>query len=242
MKLLIRTIFCHIGLMRIAFFLGLAILSHVSTLCAQTNRHDPMRFESEILRFEASDKTNPPPREAVLLIGSSSIRFWTNAAAQLSGHTIVNRGFGGSHLSDSLFFFDRIVLPYRPKVILLYAGDNDLAAGKLPALLPTEFKYFVAKVHRHFPQTKIGYIAIKPSPSREKLMPKAREVNSAIEAFTKTDERLFYLDIFTPMLDANGKPRGELFVKDNLHLNAAGYELWTEIIKPTLDRVTASSK
>ena len=228
--------------MRIRLLLSLAMIACVSLLNAQTNEPHHAKFEPEIRRFEARDKTNPPPKDAVLLIGSSSIRFWTNAATQLSPHVIINRGFGGSHVSDSVVFADRIALPYQPKVILVYAGDNDLAAGKTPAQVVADFKAFVLKVQQQLPTAKIGFIAIKPSPSREKLLPRAREANGLIQDYVKTDPRLSYIDVFTPMLDASGRPREELFIKDRLHMNPKGYEVWTGVIKPALDQLDVPSK
>lgn len=209
-----------------------------SAQTTETNRAHHLQYEPAIRAFEARDKTNPPPKDAVLFIGSSSIRLWTNAPAQFPDQTIINRGFGGSHLSDSVMFVERILIPYAPKLILLYAGDNDLAGGKSPARVLTDFKEFVKKVLGQLPQSKIGFIAIKPSPSREKLLPQCREANGLIREFIGTDERLLYVDVFTPMLDSDGKPRGELFVKDRLHLNAEGYKLWAGIVKPVLDKVT----
>jgi len=204
---------------------------------AETNRAHHLQYEPAIRAFEARDQTNPPPKDAMLFIGSSSIRLWTNAPAQFPEHTIINRGFGGSHLSDSVMFVERIVIPYAPKLVLLYAGDNDLAGGKSPARVLADFKEFVKKVHARLPQSKIAFIAIKPSPSRAKLLPQGREANGLIREFTATDDRLIYVDIFTPMLDADGNPRGELFVKDRLHLNAEGYKLWAGIVKPVLEKV-----
>lgn len=206
---------------------------------SETNRAHHLQYEPAIRVFEAGDKTNPPPKNAVLFIGSSSIRLWTNAPAQFPEHRIINRGFGGSHLSDSVEFAERIVIPCRPKLVVLYAGDNDLAAGKSPADVLAAFKEFVAKVRTALPQTTIAFIAIKPSPSREKLLPQCREANGLIREFIATDNRLTYLDVFTPMLDADGQPRGELFVKDRLHLNAEGYKLWAGIVKPVLDKFAA---
>jgi len=218
----------------------IATLLDPITILAQTtetNRAHHLQYEPAIRAFEARDRTNPPPKDAVLFIGSSSIRLWTNAPAQFPDHPIINRGFGGSHVSDSVMFVERIVIPYAPKLILLYAGDNDLAGGKSPTRVLADFKEFVKKVHDQLPQSKIAFIAIKPSPSRAKLMPQGREANGLIRDFIATDDRLLYVDIFTPMLDADGNPREELFVKDRLHLNAEGYKLWAGIVKPVLDKV-----
>ncbi|MEI2724885.1 MAG: GDSL-type esterase/lipase family protein [Verrucomicrobiota bacterium] len=133
---------------------------------AATNPPHHLQWEKTIRAFEAADITNPPPQNAILLIGSSSIRKWTNAPGQFPDHRLINRGFGGSHLSDSVAFIERIVIPYQPRLVLLYAGDNDIAAGKSPAQVFADFKEFVAKVQGRLPQTRIAFIAIKPSPSR----------------------------------------------------------------------------
>jgi lysophospholipase L1-like esterase len=202
-----------------------------------TNRAHHLQYEPAIRAFEARDKTNPPPKDAVLFIGSSRIRLWTNAPAQFPKHQIINRGFGGSHLSDVAVFAERIAIPYQPKVIVLYAGENDIAGGKSAADVFTAFKEFVAKVQRSVPQTPVLFVSLKPSPSREKHLPQFREANRLIREFSATDDRLTYLDVFTPMLDAAGNPRVELFVKDRLHLNGEGYKLWAGIVKPVLDKV-----
>lgn len=206
-------------------------------LAAETNRAHYFQYEPDIRAFEAADKTNPPPKNAVLFIGSSSIRKWTSAPAQFPEHKTINRGFGGSYLSDSVAFAERVVIPYRPKLIVLYAGDNDIAGGQMPEEVLRAFKAFVAKVHKGLPQTKIAFISIKPSPSREKFLDQGQEANRLIHEFISTDPRLIYIDVFTPMRTADGHTRGELFVSDRLHLNEAGYELWAAIVKPVLDKI-----
>jgi len=195
-----------------------------------------LQWEGAIQAFEAADKTNPPPRNAILLLGSSSIRLWKDAPAQFPKHRLINRGFGGSHLSDSVAFVDRIVVPYQPKLVLLYAGDNDIAAGKTPEQVFADFKAFVAKVRGALPDTRIAYIAIKPSPSRVKLMDQFKTTNRLIQEFAGTDPKLIYVDVFTPMLGTDGQPREEFFVADRLHLNEAGYKLWAGIVKPVLEK------
>lgn len=204
---------------------------------AETNRAHHLQYEPAIRAFEAADQTNPPPKDAVLFIGSSSIRIWTNAPAQFPGHKIINRGFGGSYLSDSVAFAERILIAYRPKLVVLYAGDNDLAGGRSPEEVLGAFKAFVMKVRQGLPQTTIAFISIKPSPAREKFLDQGREANRLIREFIATDPRLIYLDVFTPMRTADGHTRGDLFQGDRLHLNEAGYKLWAEIVKPALDKV-----
>jgi lysophospholipase L1-like esterase len=201
-----------------------------------TNRPHHLQWEKAIQAFEASDKTNPPPRNAILMIGSSSIVKWTNAPAQFPDHRLINRGFGGSHLSDSVAFVERIVVPYQPQLVLLYAGDNDIAAGKKPEQVFAEFKAFVAKVQAALPQTRIAFISIKPSPSRMKLIQSIKTTNRLIRDFIAESPKLIYVDVFNPMLGADDQPHAELFVADQLHLNNAGYKLWAGIVRPVLEK------
>lgn len=206
--------------------------------------HPPhhLQYEKDIQAFEAADKTNPPAPGGILLIGSSSIRKWTTAPAQFPKHRLILRGFGGSYLSDSVAFADRIAIPYKPKLILLYAGDNDIAGGKSAEQVFAGFKEFVAKIQAALPETRIGYIAIKCSPSRVKYLEPMRTANRLIQEFAATDPRLIYVDVFTPALDAAGQPRPELYVGDQLHLNVAGYKLWADIIGPVMDEVDPPAK
>ncbi|PYJ87462.1 MAG: hypothetical protein DME22_01525 [Verrucomicrobia bacterium] len=205
------------------------------TLRAQ-NKLDSSKWESEIKAFEAADKTNPPPHGAVLFIGSSSIRQWKTLAEDFQEYKVINRGFGGSQIIDSVAFVDRIVIPYKPRMILLYAGDNDIAAGKSPEQVLADFKTFTRKVRPSLVEAKVAFISIKPSPSRWEFAEKIKAANRMIEDFCKQDERLIYVDVFNPMLGADGKPRPELFVEDRLHLNLKGYALWTATIRPRLKK------
>lgn len=149
---------------------------------------------------------------------------------------MIGRGFGGSQIVDSTHFADRIIFPYRPSLIVLYAGDNDLAAGKSPRRVLLDFEAFVKTVHERLPRTGIAFIAIKPSLARLKLAPQIRSANELIRAYCAVRNQLHYIDIYHPMLTADGKPRPELFVSDGLHMNGTGYELWTEVIEPYLPR------
>jgi lysophospholipase L1-like esterase len=199
-----------------------------------TNPLPGARWAKEIGAFAAADRTNPPPADAVLFVGSSSIRLWTNLAQSFPGHRVINRGFGGSQLADSVLFADRIVIPYKPKLILLYAGDNDIAAGKSPEQVFSDFKAFAGKVHAALPGTPIGYIAIKPCPAREKFLDRVKAANQLIQDYCASDKRLQYVDVFTPMLGPEGRPRADLVIKDGLHPNAQCYALWASVLRPIL--------
>lgn len=190
-------------------------------------------WETDMQRFEAADAQSPPPRGGVLFIGSSSIRFWDTLAQDFPGVPVINRGFGGSELRDSTWYADRIIVPYAPRQILIYAGDNDLNAGRTPQQLRADFIAFVERVRRDLPKAKIAYISNKPSPSRAQLLPVQRAANTLIAAESKR-LGVDYIDIFTPMLDASGQPDESLFVEDRLHMNRAGYVIWQRAIAPYL--------
>ena len=193
---------------------------------------DPKRFEKEIAEFEKLDEAKAPPKGAVLFVGSSSIRMWKSLEEDFAGTTVIGRGFGGSHMADLLHYMDRIVLPYEPAKIVVYEGDNDIAGEKKPARIAQEFQRFVKRVQEKLPRTEIYFIAIKPSPSRWHLAQPARAANALIETYAERTPRVHFVDIWTPMLGEDGKPREELFVEDKLHLNAKGYAIWTEVLKP----------
>lgn len=190
------------------------------------------KWDAEIEKFQESDRQHPPAKGAVLFTGSSSIRIWESLVEDFPGVTVINRGFGGSETSDCTFYADRIVIPYQPRMIVLYAGDNDLAGGKSPQQVFEDYKAFVSRVHRQLPNTRIAFISIKPSPARASLLPSMKAVNELVKAHNAHDERLVYIDVFTPMLSKDGSPRAELFGADKLHMNREGYSLWTSIISP----------
>lgn len=193
-------------------------------------------FAKEINAFTASDATNPPPRSAILFIGSSSIRLWKTLARDFPELRVINRGFGGSQVIDSVNYADRIVFPYKPSHIVMYAGGNDINAKKSPQQVFADFKTFVAKVHAELPRTKISYISIAPNPARWSQIVQVREANRLIEEFTRTDARLAYIDTFSHMLGPDGQPRPEIFVDDRLHMNPKGYVIWTEVVGKHLRR------
>jgi lysophospholipase L1-like esterase len=191
-------------------------------------------WEQDMQRFAAADAVAPPPKHALLFIGSSSIRFWDTLATDFPGLPVINRGFGGSEIRDSTWYAGRIVAPYAPRQVLIYAGDNDLASGRSPVQLRDDFRSFVARVRHDLPRVKIAYISNKPSPSRAHLLAAQREANALIRQDIATMANVRFIDIFTPMLDAQGRPREELFREDRLHMNPAGYELWTRVVAPYL--------
>lgn len=188
-------------------------------------------WEKDMQRFAAEDARHPPPKDAVLFVGSSSIRLWETLGRDFPDVEVINRGFGGSEIRDSTWYAERIVLPYRPETVVLYAGDNDLASGRTPRQLRDDFIAFADLIHRKLPKTRLIYISTKPSPSRAHLLDAQREANALIKA-ESTRHDFVYIDVFTPMLDADGKPREDLFLADRLHMNPAGYAIWRELLDP----------
>ncbi len=196
---------------------------------------DPARLAAEVAAYAAADSLAPPPQGAVVCVGSSSLRFWHGTiAADLAPLEVVPRGFGGSTMLDLLHFAQPLVLACRPRLILLYEGDNDIDFGVPPAEVRATFDRFVALVHAELPQTRIEVLAIKPSPARWSRWPAMREANRLLAAACATDSLLGYIDVATPMLGADGLPQRELFLPDMLHLNEQGYALWTTIVRPVL--------
>lgn len=216
------------------FFLGSLLLGPgAASSLAQTNT-SRSPWENEIAAFEAADKTNPPPRDAVLFVGSSSIRLWQTLRQDFANYPVIQRGFGGSQIADSTSFADRIILPYRPKTIVFYAGDNDLNSGKSPEQVRSDFVEFLDKIHRTLPNTWIGFISIKPSRARWPLLDKIKRANDLIREVVQTHPHSFYLDVFTPMLDERGELKPGILQPDGLHLNAQGYRLWSSVINEKL--------
>lgn len=194
----------------------------------------PEKWVDAINDLTKADPTTPPPRGGIVFVGSSSIRLWSTLAKDFPGLPVINRGFGGSELGDSVAFADRIVTPYQPRTVVVYAGENDINAGKSPESVHALFKDFCAKVHAAVPQARIVFIALKPSPSRWKLKEKMVRANQLVAAECRTDQRLRFVDIWPDMLDANGEPRPELFVKDMLHMKPEGYAIWVKRVAPEL--------
>ena len=221
------------GRLRLVVLLATVVAMGGGPLPAQTAENKQSRWEPNIRRFEEQDRQKFPPKGGILFVGSSSIVGWKLDEC-FPGLPAINRGFGGSQIVDSIQFAERIVFPYEPKVIVFYAGDNDVAAGKEPRRVLADYKQFVKKVHKALPKTRIVYVAIKPSIRRWNLVDKMREANRLIGEAAKADRRLVFLDVDRPMIGKDGKPRGELFKPDGLHLNAAGYRLWSDLVRPHL--------
>ena len=193
------------------------------------------QFEAEIAAFEAADRRRAPEPGGIVFTGSSSIRLWP-ALESAFGVPALNRGFGGSQLPDVVHFAPRIVTPHRPGLVVLYAGDNDIAAGRTPAQVLADYEAFVRLVRASNPAARIVFISIKPSPSRWHRVDAMREANALVARAIARDSLAAFADVFTPMLGADGRPRPELYLADSLHMTPAGYALWRERLAPFVQR------
>jgi lysophospholipase L1-like esterase len=191
-------------------------------------------FISEIKTFETKDSLSMPREGQVLLAGSSTFRLWLTYQQDLKDFPVINRGFGGSQMSDLNFYFDRIVAKYKPKMILVYEGDNDLNAGENPDSVIREFKEFVQMVKAKLPNTKVAFCSIRPSLARVALLDKQRTVNQAIRKFCKPQKRVYFVDIQKEFYLPNGELMNDIFVADKLHLNQKGYEIWAKATRKFL--------
>jgi lysophospholipase L1-like esterase len=191
-------------------------------------------FQDEIKKFVTADSLHAPGKNKILFVGSSSIRLWKTLEQDFKGLNVINRGFGGSSIEDVIFYADKIIFPYKPKQILLYAGENDIAAGKKAEQVFEDFKTLFSMIREKCPGVEVGFISIKPSPSRTPLIPEMRKANDLIKTFLSGKRRTAFIDVHSLMLDADGQPREELFVDDKLHMNEKGYAIWTNKVRPYL--------
>lgn len=217
------------------FLAGFVILTPwLAALCAEGP--DFAKWEKEISAYEQSDRTNPPPRGALLFIGSSTIRLWKTLAQDFPNHSLINRGFGGSQIVDSTHFAERIIFPYEPQMILLRAGGNDLNAGKSPERVFADFKEFVSTIHARMPRTPVVFISWCPSIARWKQADQEKTLNRLVEAYARRTPHVQYIETYDMTLGPDGRPRPELFVEDKLHLSAEGYKLLAERVRPLLPK------
>ena len=196
---------------------------------------NPLRFKEDMAEFDAADKASMPPPGAIVLTGSSSIVRWKTMERDLAPLTVVPRGFGGSTMEDALYWIERVTVPYKPRAVVVYEGDNDTGAYDVPAeKVVQQFESIVAKIHATLPQARIYVLAIKPSVLRWRTWPEAVKANQMLKAIPAKDKLVTYIDVATPFLQPNGQVMTDVFVPDNLHLNEKGYKIWTDAVRAVL--------
>ena len=199
------------------------------------------RYQASIDAFLATDKTNPPPKNAILFIGSSIFRKWENLEVQMAPLAVFNRAFGGSRTNQVLHYVDVIVLPYAPKIIVYYCGSNDINAGEMPPAIAANFRAFAERVHAKLPQTRILFASIIRAPQKEEHWDRVEAANALIRDFCAKDPRLLFLDVNPAVFDRNGQPRLDLYLEDKLHYLPSAYVEFAALIKPVLTRVWAAT-
>ena len=196
------------------------------------------KWAAALAAFENQDR-QAPAIGGVVFVGSSSIRLW-DLAKYFPGLPAINRGFGGSEIGDSVNHVDLLVIRHKPRAVIFYAGDNDIAAGKSPQQVADAFKAFAGKIRTALPETRLAFIAIKPSIQRWALIAQIRKANALIREFCDADDHLGFIDVDGPMLGWDARPRKDLFVADGLHLSPKGYALWTVLTEPFVEAVVPS--
>lgn len=214
--------------MRLFFLLLLAISS-----CTLTAQERP--FGKEIDKFKTEDRQQAPPKKAIVFVGSSSFKLWKDVQEDFPDHKIINRGFGGSSLPHVIEYADEIIIPYKPSQVVIYCGENDFMNDDVTSEIVKErFVTLFNKLRNALPRAEIIYVSMKPSPSRQHLLTEIAAGNDAIRDFLKTKPRTTFVNIWDDMMDDNGAPRKELFLKDMLHMNEKGYDIWQKAIEPHL--------
>ena len=203
---------------------------------AQPRTIDPGRFEEAIQAFEAEDRAMMPPAGAIVVTGSSSIRRWHSTLERdLAPLTVIPRGFGGSTMQDVEHFLNRIVLPYKPRAVVIYEGDNDTGAyGVPPAEIAGRLESIVSRIHAALPTARVYVMSVKPSLARVAVWDKAQETNALYQRVAAENDRVAYIDVATPFLRADGKVMDDIFIADGLHLNQKGTAVWASTIKAAL--------
>jgi lysophospholipase L1-like esterase len=220
--------------MRRFFIPVLCLFLTVATI--QTATAQQLPFYSEIQQFKENDSTSVSPKDAILFVGSSTFRKWTDVQSSFPGYKIINHGFGGSTLPDVIRYAYDIIVPYKPKQVVIYCGDNDLASSDIvtPQTVTDRFKALFFIIRAELPKANITFVSIKPSPSRAKLMGKMKQANNMIKRFLLQKSNTTFIDVFHPMLLPSGKVMPDLFLEDNLHMNKKGYDIWQKVMQPHL--------
>jgi hypothetical protein len=223
--------------------LPLLAVTVLATVPATSRAQSPglaAKFEKQVLDYGAADRANPPPRGAILFAGDSQFFRWKTIHEDLPGYTVINRGVDSFQVRDLIHYVDRIVIPYRPRLIVLHVGGNDVHNGRTPAQVLEDFRTFVERVHAKLPGVPIAYSSITPGPGRWDEAPRRRETNRVVREYVATRPDLKFVDLWDAMLTTDGQPREDLWVADRVHPNHAGYLLRVQLTRPILGPAEAA--
>jgi hypothetical protein len=215
------------------FAVGLGVAS-LTEPGAQAPQGQQIRFAEQVQAYLDRDRTSPPPAEGVLFIGSSIFRQWSGVAEQMAPLPAFNRAFGGSRTWEILHYMDRLVLPYRPRIIVYYCGSNDINANEPADAIVDRVRAFVERVHRALPATRVFFVSVNKAPQKREKWDVVDAVNREVAALAATLPHLEYIDVNPALFDASGEPRLELYRNDLLHFHAPAYDEFTKIIKPVV--------
>lgn len=227
--------------------LGAIALIAFARFVSRVSGDEPTVWERQIRKFEKADQHGSPPGGVIVFTGSSSLRFWKSLQEDMAPLPVVNRGFGGSQIHQVTHYADRIVLPYRPRAVVFYAGENDIAGvlfsrKKTPDEVREAYEKFCQKIHSQLPEASIYFISIKPPKLRLNYWLAMQKANKLVQEFCRSDHRLHFIDVVPGMLDADGNPRRDVFKWDGVHLNKKGYAIWTSVVKPVLEEALLGNK
>ena len=195
--------------------------------------HNSTRWKSDLAAFAASDRTNPPASNCIVFVGSSSIRLWKTLAADFPGRPVVNRGFGGSQLADSVNFAEPLIIQYHPRQVVVYAGGNDINAHKDPDVVYGDFVALMTKLRAGLPAARLTFISSAPNPARWAQVEKVKRLNSLAQAYCRR-HGIDFVNVFPLMLGPDGNPKPDIYVADRLHMNPKGYAIWREALGPVV--------
>ncbi len=213
----------------------LALLVTQNVLSADpATKPSSAKYEKEIAAFEAADRISPPAPDGVLFIGDSGIRMWRSLEKDFPDDKVINRGFGGSELLDSVYFADRIAIPYKPRLIILRAGGNDMTNGRTPEQVLADFQAFVDRIHAKLPETRIAFFSLNPNPARWAQAEKRKKANALLKDYIASGKNLDFIEVWDQFLGPDGKPREDLFIGDRMHNNADGYKIYADAVRPHL--------
>ncbi|MBT33865.1 MAG: hypothetical protein CMO01_29740 [Thalassobius sp.] len=220
-----------IKFLRLQLLVSFLFLSFISSAQQAKNEN---KWEKDIAKFEKKDAENPPQLGEILFIGSSSITIWRDIQEYFPDKPIINRGFGGSQTSDLLTFKERLILPYKPSQVVIYVGENDIAANKTPKKAAKDGKKLIKWILKQLPEATVAYISLKPSISRWELRDNMQAANVLMKQFASKNDKVEFIDVWDSMLGDEGKPLANIFLEDGLHMNANGYVIWQKKIAPYL--------
>jgi lysophospholipase L1-like esterase len=207
---------------------GIYLFISAASICAHAQ--DPARFKSEVESLVTAKHDLDPSEKKVVFAGSSSVRMWKDVPSYYLAYNVINNGFGGSHFSDLLFYYNELILRFTPDILFLYEGDNDIASGKEPAIIAKEAKTLIKRIRKDLPQTRIIIISPKPSVARWNLKPKYEALNRELKKLAERNKSVEFADVWSAMLDQNGEVFRDIFLQDNLHMNKKGYDIWGKVI------------